>query len=291
MSQPVDRATENPEPVLTRRATRSGLPQLGQYFSEAFRYRSFAYYTSKADIKSRNYETFLGRLWHYLNPLLFGLIYFVFVGILSGGLGDLTRLALIVGNLYAWMFFSTTITTGVSSIQSATGLMTQSAIPRIVLPAASTITSINLFARSMVAYVPIHLIADRGFHLEMLWLPVLTVLTGMFGFGFALLFAVFNVYVRDVSRLLPHALRLWLYLSPVIWAYTQALGESTLEMWARLNPMFSGMTAWTIALGGPLADSPSIVSEITEFAAWAVGSLLVGFFVFVSREDDFAVKI
>lgn len=289
---PLDRASpDRTEPVITRRATRSGLPQLGHYFSEAFRYRSFAYYWSKADIKARNYETLLGRLWHYLNPLLFGLIYFIFVGIIAGGdLTDTRRLALIVGNLYAWVFFSSTITLGVGSIQGVGGIMTQSAIPRVVMPVASTLTAANLFLRSLVAYIPIHLIAGRGIHPEIVWLPLIVVLIGAFGFGLALLFAVLNVYLRDVSRLLPHALRLWLYLSPAIWAYTQVLGHD-LEAWARFNPMFAAMTAWTITLGGHLAAEPTIGSQVLVFSLCAFAAVVIGFVVFVSREDDFAVRL
>ena len=83
----VDRATTTTSaPHITRKATRSGIPNLRQYFAELWRYRAFAYYWAKADVKARNFETFLGRLWHYINPVLFGLIYFVFVGIISGGI-------------------------------------------------------------------------------------------------------------------------------------------------------------------------------------------------------------
>lgn len=284
--------TEETNPPISRRTTALGLPPLRDYLSEAWRYRTFAWYWSKADIKARNFETILGRVWHILNPLLFGLIYFVFVGILSGGLGGASHLALIVGNLYVWMFFSGTITTGVGTVQNAaSGLLSQSAIPRVVLPFASAISSINLFLRSLIAYVPIHIFAQRGLHVEMLWIPLLIVLTALFGFGLSLVFAVINVYIRDVSRLLPHALRLWLYLSPAIWEYTQVLGPSTLEMIARWNPLFSGMAAWTIAFGGTLDPSgPGIAEQTAIFAAWAVGAVIVGFLIFVAREDDFAVR-
>jgi len=281
-------------PTISRRATRTGLPQLGHYLAEAYRYRTFALFWSKADIKARNFETVLGRLWHFLNPFLFGLIYFVFVGILSGGgFSNTNRLAFIVGNLYVWTFFSTIINTGVGSVQGgAGGITAQSAIPRVVLPFASTLTAGNLFLRSLIAYVPLHVVASRGLHWEMLWLPFLFLMTGLFGLGLALLLAVANVYFRDVSRLLPHFLRLWLYLSPAIWAYTRVIGDGwPVETLARLNPMYSGMTAWTIAFGGPLAPGdPSMVGSILVFSAWAVGTLLVGFFTFISREDEFAVR-
>lgn len=280
-------------PTISRQATKSGLPQLGHYLSEAYRYRTFAFYWSKADIKARNFETALGRLWHFLNPLLFGLIYFIFVGIISGGgLNSTERLAFIVGNLYVWTFFSSTINLGVGSVQSdAGGVAAQSAIPRVILPVASTLTAGNLFIRSLIAYLPLHILGSRGLHWEMLWFPVLVLVTGAFGFGLSLIFAVANVYFRDVSRLLPHLLRLWLYLSPAIWPYTRVLGEGTLKSLARVNPMFDGMTAWTIALGGPLTDvGPDIGSSVARLSIWSAAALLIGFLVFVSREDDFAVR-
>lgn len=282
--------TDN-EPVLTRRATRSGIPPLRQYFTEAWRYRTFARYWSNADIKARNFDTWFGRAWHFINPLLFGLIYFVFTGIIAGGLGNAERLAFIIANLYVWLYFSGTITTGVGSIQGgAGGVLAQSAIPRVVLPAASTLTALNLFLRSLVAYIPIHFLSGRTLHIELLWFPVMLLLTTMFGLGLGLIFAVVNVYVRDVSRLLPHMLRLWLYLSPVVWEYTK-LNEDGLESFAKWNPMYSGMEAWTIIFGGPLPGTDAgILPAMGIFALWSVATLVIGFLIFVSREDEFAVR-
>lgn len=260
------------------------------YVANAWRYRTFALYWSKADVKARNFDTFFGRVWHVINPFLFGFIYFVFVGIVGGGGFDNTeRLALIVGNLYAWLFFSTIVTTGAGAIQSgAGGILTQSSIPRMVLPMASAITAANLFFRSLLAYVPLHILAGRGLHIEMLWVPYLTLLTALVGFGIALVMAVLNVYFRDISRLLPHGLRLWLYLSPVIWEYTRVLDNAVT---AQLNPMYPAFTAWTIAFGGSLdPDGPSMVSSVLWFTLFAVVVIVLGFITFASREDEFAVR-
>jgi teichoic acid transport system permease protein len=264
---------------------------LRDYFREAWRFRTFALYWSRADIKARNFDTQFGRFWHYLNPLLFGLIYFVFVGIVSGGFGDTKRLAFIISNLYVWLFMSTTITSGVSSIQGgAGGIMAQSAIPRAILPIASTLTSFNLFLRSLVAYIPIHFAAGRTLHIENLWLPVLAVLMACLALGLAMLMAVLNVYIRDVSRLLPHMLRLGMYLSPVIWEYTRISGDGA-ESLARFNPMYPVMASWTIAFGGQIEGSDfSMVTGVLVFAAIAVAALAIGLLVFVAREEDFAVR-
>jgi hypothetical protein len=33
-----------------------------------------------------------------------------------------------------------------------------------------------------------------------------------------------------------------------------------------------------------------MAAEVAIFAAWAVGALVVGFLIFVAREDEFAVR-
>ena len=280
-------------PKITRRATRSGLPQLSVYFSEAWRFRTFAWRWSLADVKARNFETFLGRIWHIINPLLFGLIYFIFVGIIAGGgVGSISFLGAIVGNLYAFLFFNMIVTMAIATVQSgAGGILGQSSIPRIEVPIASTITSMNLFLRSLVAYALMHIISQRGLHIEMLLAPIVVILICMFGFGFALICATLNVYIRDVSRLIPHFLRLWMYLSPVIWEYTRITGDGTLNQLARLNPWYSAMTAWTISLGGTLdPNGPKIWEQIGVFSIWSVAIFFVGIILFISKEDEFAIR-
>ena len=285
--------TSQTSPTITRRATRSGLPVLADYFQETWRFRTFAWHWSLADVKAKNFETFLGRLWHIINPLLFGLIYFIFVGIVSGrGLDSISLLAAIVGNLYAWLYFSSIVTSSIAAVQSgAGGVSGQSGIPKIVAPIASLLTATNLFLRSLIAYMIMHLIAQRGVHIEMLLAPVVMILIGMLGFGSALILATLNVYLRDVSRLIPHILRLVMYLSPVIWEYTRVLGDGSLNFLARLNPFFSGITAWTISLGGTLdPDGPKIFEQIGVFSIWAVVIFCAGILIFISKEDEFAIR-
>jgi teichoic acid transport system permease protein len=127
----------------------------------------------------------------------------------------------------------------------------------------------------------------------MLWLPLAFVVTAIFGFGLALLLAVANVYLRDVSRLLPHMLRLWLYLSPVIWEFTR-LGAQDADLLVdlgRLNPMYHAMVVWTVGFGGGLPGSDeSLPLSLLVFSGWAVAAVVAGFLLFTSREDDFAIR-
>ena len=276
-----------------RKATRSGIPPLRDYLTETYRFRTFAMYWSKGELKSRNFDTTLGRFWHYLNPFLFGLIYFVFVGILTGGgLNSTTRLAFMVFNLYVWTLLSSVVVTSVSSVRNGGGgVLTNSAIPKVVVPLASTFSATNLFLRSLVAYIPLHLIADRGLHIEFLWIPLMLFLTCLFAFGIALIFATLNIYLRDISRFLPHFLRLWLYLSPAIWEFDRVLDSGVVNTLARINPTYSAFSAWTIILdGSSVIGGPALSRQVLIFSAWAISTAVVGFLVFISREDEFAIR-
>tara|TARA_A100000164_G_scaffold378408_1_gene419945 strand:- start:18419 stop:19312 length:894 start_codon:yes stop_codon:yes gene_type:complete len=288
----ISNASSNP--MLVRKATRSGIPPLKDYLREAYRFRVFALYWSKGELKSRNFDTLLGRLWHYLNPFLFGLIYFVFVGILTGGgLDSTNRLAFMVFNLYVWtLLISQIIVTSVNTVRNGGGgVLANSSIPRVVIPAASSLSALNLFVRSLIAYIPLHLLANRGIQVEFLWIPILLVLTFLFAFGVALLAATVNIYLRDVSRFLPHFLRLWMYLSPAIWEYQRALESGTVYFLARLNPTYSLFSAWTMVLGSPeVANGPSIARQVAIFSLWAIPTVILGFLVFISREDEFAIR-
>ena len=108
--------------------------------------------------------------------------------------------------------------------------------------------------------------------------------------GLAMLMAVLNVYVRDVSRLLPHMLRLWMYLSPVIWEYTR-ISDSGAESLARFNPMYPVMATWTVAFGGRVEGSDfSMVTGVLVFGAVARRGSYYRFLGLCLREDDFAIR-
>jgi len=119
----------------------------------------------------------------------------------------------------------------------------------------------------------------------------LLALTFLFAFGIALIAATVNIYLRDVSRFLPHFLRLWMYLSPAIWEYQRALESGTIYFLARLNPTYSLFSAWTMALGSAeTVDGPSLAKQVGIFSLWAIPTVIVGFLIFVSREDEFAIR-
>jgi ABC-type polysaccharide/polyol phosphate export permease len=111
----------------------------------------------------------------------------------------------------------------------------------------------------------------------------------VFGMGLAAFFATLQIYFRDTSQFLPYFVRIWMYLSPVLWLPESiAVFGKTITTIAQLNPMYS-------MLGG-YAD---LIQEgryppgymWLAAAAWALVSAVLGFVFFISREREFAVRL
>jgi teichoic acid transport system permease protein len=109
---------------------------------------------------------------------------------------------------------------------------------------------------------------------------------GLTGFGLALFFATMNVYFRDTNKLLSYMLRIWLYLSPVLWLPDMLHGWHRIAIYLNpLGPVLSANSEVWIHGEAPTA------SYILAAIGWAFGSIILGGYFFASRERDFAVRI
>jgi ABC-type polysaccharide/polyol phosphate export permease len=137
----------------------------------------------------------------------------------------------------------------------------------------------------MVLYAVIHVLEGLPINLNLLWSLVVFVEIVVFATGLSLLFAAAQVYYRDIKEFLPYLMRVWLYMSPVLW-YADKVPHGY-EWLLYVNPLGSMLTAWSEALQGTMPGGRWLLIG----AAWAVVGLLGGFFFFVSREREFAVRL
>jgi len=108
----------------------------------------------------------------------------------------------------------------------------------------------------------------------------------VFAAGLAALFAAIQVYFRDTLSFLPYFLRIWLYLSPVLWTIDQV--PARLAPFMVANPLFSVLGGFgDLLVRGTI---PALHIWLLA-AAWSVVFAVVGFLFFISREREFAVRL
>ena len=263
-----------------------GLPPIGQYLREVWRRREFALELSRTKLRAQQSQTVFGVIWLVLNPLLLAGVYFILIDIVRGGRRPPDFFAHLTACIFAYYLISGSIRDGVKSVVRGGKLILNSAFPRMLLPLSSVIVAFKRFLPTVIVYIPIHLISGLPINLTLLWVFPLIGLLLMVATGFSLLVAVVQVYFRDLASFLPYALRVMLYTAPIL--YTADRVPGGYKFLLDINPIGQLLTAWNQVLHD--GHAPGLKS-LAIGGAWAVGSLLVGAFAFMSRERELAVRI
>ena len=267
---------------------RAGLPPLVGYFRELWHRRTFAAELSRAGMRASHTSTFFGQAWLVLNPLLLAGVYYLLITIIRGQHNPalFTHLTL---SLFAFTLVSTSVTTGATSVTGAGSLLINTAFPRLLIPLSATRTAFFRFLPTVPVCLAAHLVLGDPWHLRMLlslyFLAVMTV----FGMGLSAFFATLEVYFRDTSNFLPHFVRIWMYISPVVWSPESLSGfRPALRSLIEVNPMYSMLGGYTDLLQQGLRPPTSMWFSASAWALVAVGA---GFLFFLSSERSFVVRL
>lgn len=268
---------------------RAGLPPLIPYFRELWHRRGFAIEMSRAHMRGANVTTFFGQAWMILNPLLLALIYYLLVSIIRQQ-ADPVYFAHLTLNLFLFTLLQTAVTSGTMSVVRSGRLIINTAFPRLLVPLSSIRTAFYQFLPTIPVYLVIHAIFfTTSWHPRMLLSIYFILTTLVFSVGLAAMFATLQVYFQDTKNFLPYLMRIWLYLSPVLWlpSMVESLGPE-FRVLVEFNPMFSMLDGYTALMQGGEIPPPYVWLIA---AGWALGALAVGCLLFISREREFAVRL
>ena len=279
------------EPVYHRYGPhRAGLPPVVPYFRELWHRRGFAIEMSKATMRGDKTQTFFGQAWLVLNPLLLAGVYYLLITIIRSN-HDPQFFAHLTLGLFAFHLVSTSITSGATSVTKSGKLLINTAFPRLLIPLSAARTAFFRFLPTVPIYLVIHIIWLRDvWHPKMLLSVYFLLMMNIFGMGLAAFFSTLQIYFRDTSSFLPYFLRLWLYLSPVLWTPESILrfDNRLLVTLIQSNPMYSMLGGYSELI--QTTGWPPPYMWLTS-AAWAVAAALCGFLFFMSREREFAVRL
>ena len=277
------------EPVYHRYTPhRAGLPPLVPYFRELWARREFAAEMSKASLRSSNVNTVFGQLWLILNPMLLAGVYYLLVTIIRQR-HDPALFTHLVLALFAFTMVQSAASTGATSVTGSGRLLINTAFPRLLIPLSAVRTAFWRFLPTIPIYLLFHIIVGLTWHPRMMISLYFLATMVVFSMGLSALFATCQVYFRDTSSFLPYFLRLWMYLSPVLWLpdMLSRMG-SAMQFIVQLNPMYPMLTGYANLLQDEAI--PPLWMWLAA-AGWAVGAVLVGFLFFISREREFAVRL
>jgi ABC-type polysaccharide/polyol phosphate export permease len=118
-----------------------------------------------------------------------------------------------------WKWFQSTIADAITAVTGADRLIRQIQFPKLVLPVASACAGVVNFLFGLIPLAALILLLYRErLSATLLLIPVIAAVQFFFNLALAIGLAAVNVFYRDVGNLSRHALRLWFYLSPGLYA-------------------------------------------------------------------------
>jgi ABC-type polysaccharide/polyol phosphate export permease len=273
-------------PVIVYEPHTRGLPHLRRYLRQLWGRREFVWELARSDLRAKHLNTVFGQAWTVLNPLMLAGVYFFLIGVLLGG-PRATReyLALLVGGLFFFFYSRNALNFGTKSVVGGGKLIMNTAFPRAMLPVSAVVMGLLTFLPTAAVWVVIPLLLGQPVGTGWLVIPLLLLIQTAFNLGLAMVLAAVQVYFRDAQNFLPYIVRIWMYLTPVLWTLEHV--PAAVRPWLQLNPLFPLFAAYQEAFFGRLPPIGLVVAA----AAWALGALALGGLFFLSREREFAVRI
>ena len=252
-------------------------------FSDIWAYRELLFFLTWRDVKVRYKQTALGAAWAILQPLFMMIIFTIFFGRLAAvGSSGVPYPLFALAGLVPWTFFANAISASGNSLVGSAHLITKVYFPRLIVPAAAMLAGLVDFMLAFVLLCLLMVYYRVTLTMQVLFLPVLVVLTSLFALAVGTWMSALNVKYRDVRFALPFLIQLWLFVSSVILP-----SSSVPEKWRwllLLNPMSAIIEGYRSALFGLPFDWPAlgIASVLT------VVVLIYAFYSFGRVERGFA---
>jgi lipopolysaccharide transport system permease protein len=254
-------------------------------FRELWHYRELFYFFTWRDVKVKYKQTALGVLWVLLQPVLTVVIFSLFFGrAFNIPTGGIPYPVFVFSGLVFWNAFSASLVNAGNSMVNNAQIIRKIYFPRLIIPLAAILVSMVdwtiafcLFSAMLFIY-PV----DVSWSATLLCWPIALVLMLIGTSGLCCWLSALNVKYRDFRYVIPFALQVMLFLTPVIYPIN-ILYYPGLEYFLALNPMYSVIEIFRYPILHQLD-----VRLLAISATSSVSLLLIGLFYFKKTEHYFA---
>jgi lipopolysaccharide transport system permease protein len=242
------------------------------YLKALYHYRYFILTSIKTEFQSRFARSALGGLWMLLHPLAQVAIYaLILSAVLSAKLPGINSphayAIYLMAGMLGWSLFVEVFSRSLTVFVDNGNLLKKMIFPKMALPltivGSALLNNILLFGAIIVVFA----LLGHFPSWQIIWIPVLMILSVALGLGLGLIAGILNVFMRDISQVVPIILQFWFWLTPVVYA-TSIIPKEYIS-WLMLNPMagivmgFHNILVYKTSPDWTLLVYPAIVSIIT----------------------------
>lgn len=260
---------------------------LGKYIKEVFGRRHFIYAEARNRAFQRGRDTFLGKSWIILTPLLNSALYALVFGLLlktNRGIDNFIGF-LVIGVVFYGLATSG-ITTGSGLIQSSKSMIQAFNFPRASVCVSHVLRDfLDGLPQVLVAVVVALLFQfDSPPNWTLLLIPVIYILLGLFTLGCCFIFARLTAFVPDLRSIVSLFVRALFFLSGVFFSVERFATQPVLREAMLLNPVYQFISAMrSVVLDGQV---PSVFT-FSVLLSWTAIVLIAGTIYFWAGEERY----
>ena len=235
----------------------------------AWRFRHYIVGAVSKEFRARFMRSRLGAAWSVLNPLALVAIYaFVLSAVLSARLPGLEgRYAFAVyltAGIFAWTLFSDLLLRFTSLFVDNANVMKKVLFPRISLPLVALGVALLDNALLLLAILGVLGLLGHWPGVQILWLPLLVLLTAALGAGLGLVLGTLNVFLRDLQHVVPIVLQFGFWFTPIVYALEMV--PPRVQTWLVLNPLVTVVSAYQDVMVFNRAPAPGPLLAVALLA-------------------------
>ena len=227
------------------------------HLKETYEYRDLIFLFVRRDFISKYKQTILGPLWAVIQPLLTTIVFTV----IFGSLANLTTLDVkateetvipaflfYMAGTICWSYFSSTVSSTANTFVTNSSIMGKVYFPRLVSPAASTISNLISFGIQFAMFLIFLLYFIWKGKMEirlsgyLFLFPILIIQMMMLAMGVGIIVSALTTKYRDLAMLIGFGLQLWQYGTPVAYGL-RLVPEKYMKIYM-LNPMTPIITSF-----------------------------------------------
>lgn len=267
--------------------TGTGLPPIVPYLRGIWARRPLIWHLARTQMKARHYDTALGKAWVVVDPIVMAFTFFLVRVVFAPGARDDAGffIAHIIMGVSIFFYVRDIVEGGARCILQNRTLVLNTAAPRGVFPAVVLVRALVDLGPTLAVYFAVHLVTRQPWGMALILFPIVLALLTVFALGVGLFFAPLTVFYRDTGTLLPYTVRIWMYVTPVMYAVSEI--PSAIQPLLILNPLYPYFYMFEAILR---AEWPSI-GYFVWGAAWALFTIVIGTVTFLRKERDYATRL
>lgn len=245
-------------------------------FNELYEFRDTLFFLTWKDIKIKYKQALLGFLWAILQPVLMMLVFIVFRKVISINTGNnnVPYPLFVLSGILLWNFFSGAVTQSSNSIVNHAHIIKKIYFPRVFFPISAVLVSLFDFFMGLLVYIPVMIYFNKY---PSPWLiailPASIILTILVAMGVGSFFSALNVKYRDVKYIIPFAIQLLFFISPVFYSHSFITNKYLLYFYY-VNPITGILELLRYGLFGmPINTHGLIIGCISALLSFIIGML------------------